>query len=115
MPYILTDSSIIFCPHGGQLKHTSSYTTGGSIMLDGHFVFFYDDSFYLSGCRVGCDRVEWQDYYPNLMFQNRYFLTNESSAKCWHPTKGFMGYAVIAVFQTRIDVEEFVRLATKKT
>ena len=114
MPYILTGSSIILCPHGGQLKHSSSYAPE-TLMLDGQFIFFYDDSFYLSGCKVGCDRVEWQDYYPNLMFHNRYFLTNESSAKCWHPTKGFMGYAVILYFQTRVDVEELVRLMSKKT
>jgi hypothetical protein len=115
MPYILTDSSIIICPHGGQLKHSTNYGASGSLMLDGHFVFFYDDSFYISGCAIGCDRVEWQDYYKNVIFRDRYFLTTDSTAQCRHPTKGYMGYALLMFFQTRIDVEELVRLASKKT
>ena len=110
---MLTGSSFIICPHGGRLGHLSKAAPGGSIMLDGQFVFFYDDAYYLTGCRIGCDRVEWLNYYPDLLFHKRYFLTNQSYAKCLHPLKGFTGFALILFFQIRVDIDEFIRLYVK--
>ena len=113
MPYILTQESYIICPHGGRLQHAPKLTAGGQIFLHGHPVFFFDDTYYVTGCPFGCDKIDWTSYYPNMTFDNRYFLTNQDSARCWHPTKGSTGNAILMFFQMKMDVEEFIRLWSK--
>ena len=114
MPYILTQSSIIICPHGGRLQHTPNYAPE-TVMIDGQLVYFHDDKYFIGGCTVGCQTVEWSNYFRELVFQgSRYFLTNESQASCLGGGSAFKGYALILFHQTKVDTETVIKGMQKK-
>ena len=105
MPYILTGSSMIICPHGGRVQHSPVYATE-TLMIDGHYVFFHDDKYLIGGCPAGCERIEWFKYYQELIYKgNRYFLTHESQPSCYGSGSGFKGYGLILFFQMKVDTE----------
>jgi hypothetical protein len=114
MPYILTGSSVIICPHGGRLQHSPAFSPQ-TLMIDGHLVYFYDDRYSISGCTLGCQRVEWTGHFPDIIFLgSKYLLTNESQASCYDSGSGFKGYALILFFQTKVDTDQIVNQGSKK-
>jgi hypothetical protein len=113
MPYILTGSSIVMCPHGGRLLHSPAYVPE-QLMIDGQLVFFNNDNYYINGCASGCERVEWSNYYPELIYYgDKYFLTNESRALCLGRHRVFIGYGLILFFQVRVDTESLKNTLAK--
>ena len=114
MPYILTASSIIICPHGGKLWHSPAFSPQ-TLMLDGQFVYFHDDQYSILDCQLGCNRVEWSGHFPNIVFLgHKFLLTNESKASCYDRGSGFKGYALILFFQTKVNTDQIVNEGTKK-
>ena len=114
MPYILTRSSIIICPHGGRLEHSPAFSSQ-TMMIDGQLVYFYDDRYFISGCTLECQRVEWSNYFPEIIFLgSKYLLTNESRASCYDSGSGFKGYALILFFQTKVNTDQIVSQGAKK-
>lgn len=107
MPKLLTTSSILMCPHGGQVMATS---TNVGVKAGGDFVVRSSDIFNIVGCPMNiagvphpCVQVQW--VVPNMRSQvmSDFTLSESSVGLCLAPDMAPQGPVLINFTQPQVS------------
>jgi hypothetical protein len=107
MPSLLTTSSQVMCPHGGQATLMTSNT---QVTADGSPVLLETDKHVVAGCAftIGtkyspCVRIEWSAGTTMSSTNGTAFLTQSSVGRCLSGEGAPQGVAVIVQTQMKAD------------
>lgn len=103
---LLTTSSTIMCPHGGQVN---LITTNSRVMAEGSPVLLETDIHMVSGCPFTlpgpkpspCIRVEWSLGTTRMSINGTPALTQSSIGICYSPESAPQGAALIVNTQMK--------------
>jgi hypothetical protein len=98
--YILTNKSVILCPHGGMVTNL-----GGSAkrpVIDGGFPMLINDHFVVGGC-ASCNTVNWANPSMNYRVNGVPALTTQSIGLCSGIQGIGTGNTRVALCQTKVE------------
>jgi len=98
--YILTNKSVIMCPHGGRVTNIQS--SAKRPVIDGGLPILINDYFTVGGCSL-CNMVTWANASSNYLVNGVPTLTNQSIGICFGSQGVGTGNVFIASFQTKVE------------
>jgi hypothetical protein len=109
--YILTNTSIITCMHGGIVNHIPTVQT--DYRVNGSLPMLMSDVYTIAGCSFGngpCISVEWVLGSMNLIIKGIPALTHTSIGLC-RSSGGAALPALVVSFQTDVlEPDEYTRI-----
>jgi hypothetical protein len=107
MPGLLNMSSVMMCPHGGQVQPISSNTR---VQAAGDFVLRASDTFLVVGCPFilglfphPCMRVQWVQPADESQVLSDFTLTEASVGLCAAADQSVQGPVTIVFTQPRVS------------
>jgi hypothetical protein len=101
----LTASTVMMCPHGGQVKAITSNTKARA---GGDFMLRSSDTFTIAGCPLNvvvphpCVRVQWVQPAAHTQVTSDFALTAESVGLCVAADNAVQGTVLIVITQPRV-------------
>jgi hypothetical protein len=109
MPALLNASSVMMCPHGGQVQAITSNTT---TKVGGDFALRASDSFLIAGCSFTlgttphpCVQVQWVESATRSKAGGDSTLTEASVGMCTAADQAVQGTVQIVFTQIRVAGE----------
>jgi hypothetical protein len=106
MPYLLTTSSALMCPHGGTVTVTTSNTkaqAGGAFLLRASDVFTIAGcAFNIGGVPHPCVQVQWVVPAAKSKAAGDFTLTEASDGLCVAADKAVQGTVLILTTQPQV-------------
>jgi hypothetical protein len=106
MPGLLNLSSVLMCPHGGQVQ---SITSNSQVQAAGDFVVLASDTFLIAGCPFflgpsphPCMTVQWVQPAARSQVSSAPTLTEASVGLCLAADQTPQGPVTIVVTQPRV-------------
>lgn len=106
MAGLLTMSSIMMCPHGGQV---TAITTNTQVRATGDFVLSASDTFIIAGCPLNiagaphpCLQVQWVQPAMQSKAVGVFTLTQESVGLCVAADMAVQGTVLINMTQSQV-------------
>jgi hypothetical protein len=106
MPGLLNASSVMMCPHGGQVQAITSNT---QVQAAGDFVLRSSDIFLIAGCPFllalvphPCLSIQWVQPAARSQVSGDYTLTEASVGLCVAGDQTPQGPVTVAVTQQRV-------------
>jgi hypothetical protein len=106
MPGLLNMSSVMMCPHGGQVQ---AITANSKVQAAGDFALRMSDTFLIAGCPFilalvphPCVQVRWVQPAARSQVSGDYTLTVASVGLCVAADQATQGPVVIVVTQPRV-------------
>lgn len=106
MPGLLNMSSVMMCPHGGQVQ---PITSNSRVQAAADFVLRMSDTFLIAGCPFilalvphPCTQVQWVQPAARSRVSSDYTLTEASVGLCVAADQSPQGPVVIVVTQPRV-------------
>ena len=106
MPGLLNMSSVMMCPHGGQVQ---AITANSKVQAAGDFALRMSDTFLIAGCPFivalaphPCVQVRWVQPAARSQVSGDYTLTEASVGLCVAADQAAQGPVVIVVTQPRV-------------
>jgi hypothetical protein len=106
MPGLLNMSSVMMCPHGGQIQ---SITSNSQVQAAGDFAVRASDTFSIVGCPFflgpsphPCMTVQWVQPAARSRVSSDYTLTEASVGLCLAADQTPQGPVIIALTQPRV-------------
>lgn len=96
MGYILTDSTLAKCPHGGKVRNT---TRKAAASIGGYTVWVVDDSYAVDNCNSKCVNVVWSNASSNVYSSNSKALTSSSFGSCVDNHQYSLGPVMLVSYQ----------------
>ncbi len=117
--FILTQSSVITCPHGGIVTHVPSYF--GNYRVDNEIPMLLTDQYIINGCSMAlpgglmtpdpCLRIQWLTGSNFLFVRGIPALTNASTGICQSSRGIPAGPPIMCSFQTAVrEPKKFTRV-----
>lgn len=108
MPEVLTTSSSIMCPHGGQAILTTAnsrvYAQQAQILLESDEHSVTGCSFTLPGPKYSpCVRIQWSAGSTHVVIDDTPVLLRNSVGQCLNAEGATQGVATIGNTQTRVS------------
>jgi hypothetical protein len=107
MAGLLTVSSVMMCPHGGQVQ---AVTTNTRARVAGDFALRQSDTFVIAGCPFvlgivphPCVRVQWVRSSAQSQIIDDFTLTEESVGLCVAADQAVQGTVLIMETQPRVS------------
>ncbi len=107
MAGLLNTSSVMKCPHGGQVTAT---TTNTRVQAGGDFALRSSDTFLISGCpfTLGptphpCVQVQWVQPASGSQVMSDFTLTEESVGMCVAADMATQGTVMISSTQSQVS------------
>jgi hypothetical protein len=105
MPSFLNTSSVMMCPHGGQVQAISSNTRA---QAGGSFLLRASDTFTIVGCPFNlgvtphpCVQVQWLQTATRSKAISDFTLTQASVGLCLAPDMAPQGTVIVSMTQPR--------------
>jgi hypothetical protein len=106
MPGLLNVSSVMICPHGGQVQPISSNTR---VQVAGDFVLRSSDTFLIVGCPFilalvphPCMQVQWVQPAAESQAMSDFTLTEASVGLCVAADEAVQGPVTVVFTQSRV-------------
>ena len=106
MPGLLNMSSVMMCPHGGQVQ---AITANAKVQAAGDFVLRMSDTFLIAGCPFNvasaphpCVQVQWVQPAARSQVSGDYTLTEASVGLCVAADQAAQGPVSVVVTQPRV-------------
>lgn len=107
MPSLLTVSSVLMCPHGGQVTAISS---NARVQASGGFVLRVSDTFIVVGCPLNvlgaphpCVQVQWMPSGTRTQVAGDFVLNEASTGLCLAADMAPQGTALILATQPEVS------------
>ena len=105
---VLTMTSSVMCPHGGQ---AILLTANARVMVDNAFALLESDVHPVAGCAFTlpgpkpspCIRIEWAGGSAQLKVNGTGALVRSSIGKCYSPESALQGIAIISSTQVKVN------------
>jgi hypothetical protein len=109
MPALLNASSVMMCPHGGQVQ---AITGNARAKVGGDFALRASDSFLIAGCPFAlgpvphpCVQVQWVEPAARSQVGGDFTLTEASVGLCTAADQAVQGTVLIVLAQPRVAGE----------
>ncbi len=111
MPFILTGSSVVKCPHGGIVNHISR--SKRQIFLHNEIIWMKSDMYLIFGCPQNCRQVFWLTASSSLFIDGDPILNHISYGATKFGSE-HQGVTQIISYQTKETEESFAAKFKKK-
>ena len=106
MPNLLNSSSVMMCPHGGQVQAVTSNTKAKA---GGDFILRSSDTFIIAGCpfMMGpnphpCVQVQWVQPDTRSQVMSDFTLSESSVGLCVAPDQAVQGTVMVSFTQPKV-------------
>lgn len=107
MPNLLNSSSVMMCPHGGQVQAITSNTKAKA---GGDFILRASDTFVIAGCpfMMGpnphpCVQVQWVQPDTRSQVMSDFTLSESSVGLCVAPDQAVQGTVMVSSTQPKVS------------
>lgn len=107
MPHLLNKSSVLMCPHGGQVNIITSNTKSKA---GGDFLVRSSDTFLIAGCALNisgtphpCVEVQWVQTVAQSKSSGDFHLSEQSTGLCKAGDQAVQGTVMINTTQTQVS------------
>lgn len=104
---VLTTSSIVMCPHGGQAilitSNNSAFAVGSPVLLEKDIHPVVGCPFTIGPKYSPCIRIEWSNGTQRTSSRQNPILVKTSIGKCINAEGALQGVAIIVMTQPRVD------------
>ena len=107
MPGLLNSSSVMMCPHGGQV---TAITANARAKAEGDFILRSSDTFVIAGCPfvIGivphpCVQVQWVQPDTRSQVISDFTLSETSVGLCVAPDQAIQGTVLVIFTQPRVS------------